>query len=67
MKNLGIIGSICEKDYYHQENTKEWSVESILLMIEISNDPNSIVEDILPYLTNRLPKLVTGVLVVWRQ
>ena len=29
-------------------------------MIEISNDPNSIVEDILPYLTNRLPKLVTG-------
>lgn len=61
LKNLGIIGSICEKGLLSsRKNTKEWSVESILLMIEISNDPNSIVEDILPYLTNRLPKLVTG-------
>ncbi|CAX40427.1 microtubule-associated protein, putative [Candida dubliniensis CD36] len=61
LKNLGIVGSICEKGLLSsRKNTKEWSIESILLMIEISNDPNSIVEDILPYLTNRLPKLVTG-------
>ncbi|RCK66078.1 Spindle pole body component alp14 [Candida viswanathii] len=61
LKSLGIVGSICEKGLLStRKNTKEWSNESLLLMLEITNDPNSIVEDILPYLTNRLPKLVTG-------
>lgn len=61
LKNVGIVGAICEKGLTSaRKSTKEYAIESLLLLIEISKDPNTIIEDIVPYLGNRLPKLVAG-------
>ncbi|KAK6198560.1 armadillo-type protein [Scheffersomyces amazonensis] len=61
LKSIGIITSIIEKGLSsNRKNTKEYSIESLLLMIEISKDPNSLIEDFIPTFSNRLPKLVSG-------
>lgn len=61
LKSMGIVGAICEKGLSSsRKGTKELAVESILLIIEISPTPNDIVDDILPNLSNKLPKLVIG-------
>lgn len=61
LKNVGIVGAICEKGLTStRKNTKEYVIESMLLLVEISKDPNAIIEDIIPFLGHRLPKLVAG-------
>ncbi|EGW33754.1 uncharacterized protein SPAPADRAFT_135304 [Spathaspora passalidarum NRRL Y-27907] len=57
----GLIGPICEKGLNSsRKNTKEYAQEVLLLMIEITDQPDTIIEEIIPYFGNRLPKTVAG-------
>ncbi|KAK6453923.1 armadillo-type protein [Scheffersomyces xylosifermentans] len=61
LKGAGIVTAICEKGLSSsRKNTKSYATEALLLLVEISKEPNSIIEDITPSFTNRLPKLVAG-------
>lgn len=61
LRTAGVVGTICEKGLVStRKNTKESAIEAVLLMVQISKEPDTIVEDIIPNLGNRLPKLVTG-------
>lgn len=61
LKSAGVVTAICEKGLVStRKNTKEAAIEAVLLMVQISKEPDSIVEDIIPSLSNRLPKLVAG-------
>ncbi|KAG5420821.1 hypothetical protein I9W82_002702 [Candida metapsilosis] len=61
VKSIGIIQPICEKGLSSsRKGTKDNAIESILIMIEYIDSPDLIVEEILPHLGNRLPKLVAG-------
>lgn len=61
LKSAGVISSLCEKGLSSSRaGTKTKSVEVLLLFVEVSNDAGLVVEDILPFLTHRLPKLVAG-------
>ncbi|KAK6461254.1 armadillo-type protein [Scheffersomyces coipomensis] len=61
LKSSGIVTSIIEKGLSSsRKNTKDYSIEALLSLIEISNDPNTLIEDFIPTFANRLPKLVTG-------
>jgi cytoskeleton-associated protein 5 len=56
-----LVPSICEKGLSSsRKNTKDLAIESILLLIELTEKPESIVEEIVPSLTHRMPKLVAG-------
>lgn len=62
LKSINCVTAICEKGLSSaRKGTKELAIESLLLFVEISD--KSVVEDILPSLTNKLPKLVTGCVV----
>ncbi|KAI5961908.1 uncharacterized protein KGF55_003879 [Candida pseudojiufengensis] len=57
----GIIQPICEKGLSSsRKGTKDNAIESILTMIEYMDDPSPIVEEIIPTLNNKLPKLVAS-------
>ncbi|KAI5970939.1 hypothetical protein CANMA_000099 [Candida margitis] len=61
VKTAGIVQAICEKGLSSsRKGTKDNATESILLMIEYSQTPDPIIEEVLPHLGNRLPKLVAG-------
>ncbi|ODV79626.1 uncharacterized protein CANTADRAFT_20928 [Suhomyces tanzawaensis NRRL Y-17324] len=61
LKGAGVITSICEKGLSSSRaKTKEYATEILLQMVEISPQPDTIIEDIIPSLSNRLPKLVAG-------
>lgn len=56
-----LVPSICEKGLSSsRKNTKDLAIESVLLLIELTEKPESIVEEILPSLSHRMPKLVAG-------
>lgn len=62
LRQIGVVESIVDKGLSSSRTkTKEYSIESILLLIELSHEPNGIVEDLFPSLLKRLPKLVAGV------
>lgn len=59
-RSINLVMSICEKGLSSSRKaTKDLAIESLLIFVEICNS-GDIVEDIIPYLTNRLPKLVSG-------
>lgn len=61
-KTIGVISSICEKGLSSSRaGTKGKSVDGLLFCIELLNSPDSIIEDMLPFVQHRLPKLVAGV------
>ncbi|EAZ63615.2 hypothetical protein PICST_80533 [Scheffersomyces stipitis CBS 6054] len=61
LKSAGAIPAICKKGLTSsRKNTKDFAIELLLLFVELSKDVNSVIEDILPLLTDRLPKLVAG-------
>ncbi|EDK47126.1 conserved hypothetical protein [Lodderomyces elongisporus NRRL YB-4239] len=61
VKGNEIIPAICEKGLSSsRKGTKDNAIESILLMLEILQDPAPLIEQILPSLTAKLPKLVAG-------
>lgn len=61
LKNASVIKVLCEKTLSSsRKNTKDYAIECLMLMIENANDVSGIIEDIIPSLTHRLPKLVAG-------
>lgn len=61
LKNGGVIAALCEKGLSSSRaGTKTKSIECLLLFVEISNQPNTVVEEIIPFCSHRLPKLVAG-------
>ncbi|KAI5955400.1 hypothetical protein KGF57_003726 [Candida theae] len=61
VKTIGIVQPICEKGLSSsRKGTKESAIESILIMVEYIDTPESLVEEITSHLGNRLPKLVAG-------
>lgn len=61
LKSAGVISSLCEKGLSSSRaGTKQKSTDVLLWFVEIGNDGGPVVEDILPFLTHRLPKLVAG-------
>ncbi|GEQ68108.1 hypothetical protein JCM33374_g1775 [Metschnikowia sp. JCM 33374] len=61
LKSSGVVSALCEKGLASSRaGTKAKSVDAILLLGEVSGSADWIVEQILPYLENRLPKLVAG-------
>ncbi|KAI3406939.2 hypothetical protein KGF56_000232 [Candida oxycetoniae] len=61
VKNQDIVHAICEKGLSSsRKGTKDNAIESILLMVELLPDPSPIVEEMIPSLGNKLPKLVAG-------
>lgn len=59
--NLGLVASLCEKGLSSSRaGTKAKSVDVLLLMVEILGSGDSVVEAVVPYFENRLPKLVAG-------
>lgn len=68
LRSAGIVNAIVEKGLASSRaKTKEYAAEAILQLVEISDDPNGIVEELFPLLKHRLPKLVAGVVNVLYQ
>lgn len=60
-KNLGLVNTLGEKTLASaRKNTKDSAVECILLLVQNSDTPDLVVEDIFPLFKHRLPKLVAG-------
>lgn len=61
LKTSGIVLALCEKGLAsNRAGTKAKSVDALLLLVDVSGSADWIVDQILPYLENRLPKLVAG-------
>lgn len=61
LKNAGLITSLCEKGLSSSRaGTKTKTVEAILWLVELLNSGDSVVELIVPFFDNRLPKLVAA-------
>lgn len=61
LRNAGVISSLCEKGLSSSRTgTKSKSTECLLWFVELSDNVDGVIEDILPFLTHRLPKLVAG-------
>lgn len=61
LKSSGVVASLCEKGLSSSRaGTKAKANNCLLWFIELSEDPNNVVEDILPFLKHRLPKLVAA-------
>lgn len=61
LRSANVVTSLCEKGLSsNRVGTKEKSIQCILMFIEITNEIDGILEDILSFLGNRLPKLVSG-------
>ncbi|KAM9910605.1 hypothetical protein OXX59_004875 [Metschnikowia pulcherrima] len=61
VRNSGLMPALCEKGLASSRaGTKAKSADAILLLADISGAADWIVEQITPYLENRLPKLVSG-------
>lgn len=59
--NGGLVGSLCEKGLSSSRaGTKSKAAEALLLVVEIVNSGDSVIEAVVPYFDNRLPKLVAG-------
>lgn len=65
LRASGVVKAVCEKGLsLNRKGTKEGAIELVLLMVEILDD--QVIEDILPHLAARLPKLVVGCVVALR-
>lgn len=61
LKNAGVISSLCEKGLASaRAGTKTKTVEAILTFVELLNSADPVLEQIVPFFDNRLPKLVAG-------
>lgn len=61
-KNNGIITSLCEKGLSSSRaGTKAKSIDCLLLWVEVLGGSDGVVEEMLPFVTHRMPKLVAGV------
>lgn len=61
LKNGGLVTALCEKGLSSSRaGTKAKATEALLLFVELSSDPDAIVEEISLHVGNRLPKLVAG-------
>lgn len=61
LKNAGVISSLCEKGLSSSRaGTKTKAVDALLNFTEILDGGEPVVEAILPFFDNRLPKLVAG-------
>ncbi|CCE78330.1 Piso0_000951 [Millerozyma farinosa CBS 7064] len=61
LKNTGLISVLVEKGLSSSRaGTKSKTIECLLYIVEISSNGELVVEEILPFLDNRLPKLVSG-------
>lgn len=61
LKNAGVIASICEKGLSSSRaGTKAKAVDALLYFVEILDIGEAVIEAILPFFDNRLPKLVAG-------
>lgn len=61
LKNAGVVGALCEKGLSSSRaGTKAKAIDALLWFVEYAGDAGAIVEDILPFLSHRLPKLVSG-------
>lgn len=61
LRNAGIVASLCEKGLSSaRAGTKSKSVDALLWMVELLDSGDSIIEQIVPYFDNRLPKLVAA-------
>lgn len=61
LKNGGVVTALCEKGLSSSRaGTKTKATEALLLFVEISTDPDAIVDEISSHVGNRLPKLVAG-------
>lgn len=61
LKSSGVVASLCEKGLSSSRSgTKAKAVDCLLWFIELSENANGVIEDILPFLKHRLPKLVAG-------
>ncbi|CCG22963.1 hypothetical protein CORT_0D01150 [Candida orthopsilosis Co 90-125] len=65
VKTIGIVQPICEKGLSSsRKGTKDSAIESIMVIVEYIDNPDLIIEEIIPFLGNRLPKLVAGCVTV---
>lgn len=56
-----IIPDLCEKCFVSSRNgTKENCTELLMLFIEASNSPDQIIEQITPFLSHKIPKVVAS-------
>ena len=61
IKSTGVVPILCEKGLSStRSGTKSKSIECLLLFIEIIDKGDGIVEDMLPTLSHRTPKVVSG-------
>lgn len=61
IKSSGVVPILCEKGLSStRSGTKSKSIECLLLFIEIIDKGDSIVEEMLPTLSHRTPKVVSG-------
>lgn len=61
LKAAGVITSLCEKGLSSSRaGTKAKAIECLLSLVELFDNSDAVVEDILPFLKHRLPKLVAG-------
>lgn len=61
LKNAGVIGSICEKGLSSSRaGTKAKAVDALLIFVEIFNSGEPVLEAVIPFFDNKLPKLVAG-------
>lgn len=61
LKNAGVITSICEKGLSSSRaGTKGKAVEALVSFVEIFDGGDAVIEAIIPFFDNRLPKLVAG-------
>ncbi|KAG7195534.1 Microtubule-associated protein, microtubule dynamics during spindle orientation [Scheffersomyces spartinae] len=60
-KSVGLVTVLGEKTLASsRKNTKDSAIECILLLVQNSESPDQVVEDLLPLFKHRLPKLVAG-------
>lgn len=61
LRNSGLITSLCEKGLSsNRAGTKTKAVEALLWIVELTDSGDAVVEQIVPFFDNRLPKLVAA-------
>lgn len=61
LKGAGVIAAVCEKGLSSSRaGTKAKSAEVLLQFVEFFNSAEPVIEVVVPYYENRLPKLVAG-------
>ncbi|QWU90329.1 hypothetical protein CA3LBN_004690 [Candidozyma haemuli] len=61
LRNAGLITSLCEKGLSsNRAGTKAKAVDALLWIVELTNSGDAVIEQIVPFFDNRLPKLVAA-------